>query len=187
MSMPPPPPPFGATPPPPPGFQPYPTMSTDAAPPLAGIGVRLGGLLLDGLLYGILSAVLSIPGFLLLRVAFDDCYSIDGEIFCPDDALNGGALIGSILLFLAAVVVVMVLYVRALGTTGQTWGRKMVGVKVVSAETAAPLGIGRALGRTLFANFISSNVCLLGYLWALWDPKKQTWHDKVVGSVVVSA
>ena len=25
----------------------------------------------------------------------------------------------------------------------------------------------------------------LGYLWMLWDDKKQTWHDKVVGSIVV--
>jgi hypothetical protein len=30
-------------------------------------------------------------------------------------------------------------------------------------------------------------VCLLGYLWALWDERKQTWHDKVVNSIVVRA
>jgi len=28
---------------------------------------------------------------------------------------------------------------------------------------------------------------LIGYLWMLWDDEKQTWHDKVVGSVVVPA
>ncbi|MFM8387932.1 MAG: RDD family protein, partial [Actinomycetota bacterium] len=25
---------------------------------------------------------------------------------------------------------------------------------------------------------------LLGYLWMLWDSEKQTWHDKMVSSVV---
>jgi uncharacterized RDD family membrane protein YckC len=25
----------------------------------------------------------------------------------------------------------------------------------------------------------------LGYLWAFWDPKKQTWHDMAAGTVVV--
>ncbi len=28
---------------------------------------------------------------------------------------------------------------------------------------------------------------LLDYLWPLWDEKKQSLHDKVVGSVVVKA
>jgi uncharacterized RDD family membrane protein YckC len=37
----------------------------------------------------------------------------------------------------------------------------------------------------LFASFISANVFYLGYLWMLWDDKKQTWQDKVVTSVVV--
>jgi uncharacterized RDD family membrane protein YckC len=25
----------------------------------------------------------------------------------------------------------------------------------------------------------------LGYLWMLWDPQQQTWHDKLVGTTVV--
>ena len=25
----------------------------------------------------------------------------------------------------------------------------------------------------------------LGYFWMLWDREKQTWHDKMAGSVVV--
>jgi hypothetical protein len=37
----------------------------------------------------------------------------------------------------------------------------------------------------LFANIFSSAIFYLGYLWMLWDDKKQTWHDKVVNSVVV--
>jgi uncharacterized RDD family membrane protein YckC len=26
---------------------------------------------------------------------------------------------------------------------------------------------------------------IIGYLWMLYDPEKQTWHDKVAGTFVV--
>ena len=25
----------------------------------------------------------------------------------------------------------------------------------------------------------------LGFLWMLWDPERQTWHDRVAGTYVV--
>jgi uncharacterized RDD family membrane protein YckC len=34
-------------------------------------------------------------------------------------------------------------------------------------------------------SYVSQLALLLGYLWMLWDPNKQTWHDKVAQSVVV--
>ena len=64
-------------------------------------------------------------------------------------------------------------------------GSKIVGIKVIGETTGTPIGFGRALGRQLFAGFISSQIFYLGYLWMLWDDKKQTWHDKVVNSIVV--
>jgi uncharacterized RDD family membrane protein YckC len=36
-------------------------------------------------------------------------------------------------------------------------------------------------------SIVSAVVFLLGYLWMIWDSEKQTWHDKVAGSVVVPA
>lgn len=162
-------------------------MGYDAGRQLAGFGNRLLGRILDGILYGLVSLVFVIPAVVMFRVAFDDCYSINDEIRCPEGALNGGALAAAIALILAAVLLVAVLYVRSLGKTGQTWGRKIAGVKVVSKETGAPIGIGRAFGRSLFASLISGNICFLGYLWMLWDKDRQTWHDKIVGSIVIKA
>ena len=198
VSTPPPPPPgtpvqpsFGGPPPPPgavataPGYPPY----GYAAPPVggerAGFGARLGGSLLDGLLYGLLMAVFIIPGAVLIGASFQDCVTIDDEIFCPDGSPNAGMIGGGIALIVLGFLVVAFLYLRALGKTGQTWGRKIVGIKVIGEATGEPIGFGRALGRQLFASFFSAQILYLGYLWMLWDDKKQTWHDKVVNSIVV--
>ncbi len=213
MGMPPPPPPpgqgstpppppsvptqpgFGAPPPPPgavaiaPGYPPY----GYAAPPVggerAGFGIRLGSFLLDGLLYGLLSLVFIIPAFIIGFAAFDGCEfrsvgENTNELFCPADTPNGGVLAAAIAIGALGYLFVAFIYLRALGR-GQTWGCKIVGIKVIGETSGEPIGFGRALGRQLFASFISAQVLYLGYLWMLWDDKKQTWQDKVVGSIVV--
>jgi uncharacterized RDD family membrane protein YckC len=74
------------------------------------------------------------------------------------------------------------------GKTGQTPGDAVMSIRVVDFRdgTGQPIGYGRALGRALMS-IVSGVVLLLGYLWMIWDSEKQTWHDKVVGSVVVPA
>ena len=69
------------------------------------------------------------------------------------------------------------------GKTGQSWGRKISGLKVLTAE-GDPIGFWRSLGRNLFALFISGPVLYLGFLWVIWDPNKQAWHDKVFRTFV---
>ncbi len=179
--MPPPPPYQGA---PPPGYQAYSPMPNTGWV-RAGFGARFGAWLLDSLLYGLLVMALAIPGIVLLISSLDDCVSFNNELICPSDSSRGGTIAGAAVLILAALLIVFVLYVRALGKTGQTWGRKIVGVKVVGEMTGEPIGFGKALGRVLFAGAISGQIFYLGYLWMLWDDKQQTWHDKVVGSIVV--
>ena len=74
------------------------------------------------------------------------------------------------------------------GKTGKTPGDAVMSIRVVDFRngTGAPIGYGRALGRALMS-IVSAVVFLLGYLWMIWDSEKQTWHDKVAGSVVVPA
>ena len=71
------------------------------------------------------------------------------------------------------------------GRTGQTIGKRALGVRVIDVYTGAPIGVGRGIGR-YFARIISAIPCFLGYFWMLWDPKKQTWQDKMVSSVVIT-
>ena len=126
-----------------------------------------------------------IPGIVLIVQSFDDCVSFNDEIICPAGSPDGGLIGAGAVLMLIGMVLVFILFVRAMGKTGQTWGSKIVGIKVIGETTGTPIGFGRALGRQLFASFISSQIFYLGYLWMLWDDKKQTWHDKVVNSIVV--
>jgi uncharacterized RDD family membrane protein YckC len=72
------------------------------------------------------------------------------------------------------------------GATGQSIGKKMVGTRLVRFADGQPIGGGLAIGR-YFLHILDALPCLLGYLWPLWDAKKQTFADKIVGSVVIGA
>ena len=70
------------------------------------------------------------------------------------------------------------------GTTGQTPGRKAVGITVLREADGRHLGPGAGIGRS-FLHILDALPLLLGFFWPIWDPKKQTFADKIIGSVVV--
>jgi uncharacterized RDD family membrane protein YckC len=85
---------------------------------------------------------------------------------------------------LLAILVSFVYYTYFHGTTGQTPGDAALGIKVLDIETRDVIGYQRAFVRALVA-IVSYLVLFLGFLWMLWDPRKQTWHDKAAGTVPV--
>jgi uncharacterized RDD family membrane protein YckC len=70
------------------------------------------------------------------------------------------------------------------GKTGQSIGKKALGLRLVGETTGQPIGIGMAFVRHL-AHFVDSLICLVGWLFPLWDAKKQTIADKLVKTLVV--
>jgi uncharacterized RDD family membrane protein YckC len=72
------------------------------------------------------------------------------------------------------------------GERGQTFGKSALGIQVRDAGGAGPIGYTRAFLRYV-GRIVSSLPIFLGYFWMLWDPNKQTWHDKIANSVVVPA
>jgi uncharacterized RDD family membrane protein YckC len=68
--------------------------------------------------------------------------------------------------------------------SGQTIGKRAMNIRVVDFLTGGPLGPSKAFIRWI-GRLVSGFVCLLGYFWMLWDQEKQTWHDKLAGTVVV--
>jgi len=72
------------------------------------------------------------------------------------------------------------------GKTGSRWGQKILGIRMVQEATGQPIGGGLAIAR-YFLHIIDGIPCYIGYLWPLWDAKKQTFADKILSSVVINA
>ena len=72
------------------------------------------------------------------------------------------------------------------GTTGQSMGKKIAKIKLIKEETGQPVGFGNAFVRHL-CHIVDGLPCYAGYFAPLWEPKKQTWADKIMGTVVVNA
>ncbi|MCE6994450.1 RDD family protein [Saccharothrix sp. S26] len=72
------------------------------------------------------------------------------------------------------------------GTTGQSMGKKIAKIKLIKEETGQPIGFGNAFVRHL-CHFVDSLPCYAGWFAPLWEAKKQTWADKIMGTIVVNA
>ncbi|HEY1714848.1 MAG TPA: RDD family protein [Solirubrobacteraceae bacterium] len=70
------------------------------------------------------------------------------------------------------------------GPTGQTLGKRALGIRVISLDDGGPIGYGRGFIRWI-GRIVSAIVFFLGYFWMLWDKESQCWHDKFAGDVVV--
>jgi uncharacterized RDD family membrane protein YckC len=123
----------------------------------AGFGRRLVAAFVDGLVVGVVNAVVSVllgasPG---LRAALSLVLSAAYFTFFH-------------------------------GRTGQTPGDAALAIRVVDLRdgTGRPLGYARALTRWA-GSILSAIPIFVGYLWMLWDGERQTWHDKLAGSAVV--
>lgn len=66
---------------------------------------------------------------------------------------------------------------------GTTIGGTVLNLKVVRFD-GKPVTFGVALVRGL-VSVLSFIVLFLGFFWMIWDVEKQTWHDKIAGTVVV--
>ncbi len=69
------------------------------------------------------------------------------------------------------------------GSTGRTPGKSLMGLQVVSVQ-GTPLSYGTAFLRSV-GYLVSSLVFCLGYIWIGFERRKQGWHDKIAGTVVI--
>lgn len=161
--------PWGA---PPPG---YGAVNAD----FASWGARAGALLLDVLF----TILLYVPGLALIIAA--------GATAENEDDVNGALVAVGGLLLLAALIVQLWNQAWRQGSQGWSWGKQVVGIKLVKAATMQPpggwLGVGRFLLRNLLGNVTFGVYTLLTYLWPLWDDKKQSLDDKILSTYVVNA
>ncbi|HEY2960547.1 MAG TPA: RDD family protein [Actinomycetota bacterium] len=109
---------------------------------------------------------------------------VAGAISGDSGRLSGGAgaLLG--LAYLASFV--LWIYNRAIlaGRTGQSWGKKALNLRLVRMADGQPLGGLLCFVRDIV--HVLDGICLIGYLFPLWDARRQTFADKIMNSVVLS-
>lgn len=149
------------TPPPPPEYtrNPPPNLGWEpaTAAPFAGFWRRFGGWIVDVILLFIANAIISA----ILRA--------------------GGT--GPGLVSLIEFLVDLGYFTWGYGN-GQTIGCLAFQMRIVDRETGGAPGYGKAVGR-YFAEILSTIPLFLGYLWMIWDSRKQTWQDKLAGTLVL--
>ena len=70
------------------------------------------------------------------------------------------------------------------GTTGQSWGKKLLNLRLIGEQTGQPLGFGMALLRDI-CHIVDAIICYIGFLFPLWDAKRQTLADKIMTTVCI--
>jgi uncharacterized RDD family membrane protein YckC len=85
--------------------------------------------------------------------------------------------------YVMSVMLNMVYFTYFHGTTGQTLGKKLLGLRVVRT-TGEPMTIGTAFLRWV-GYAISGAILYLGFIWVIFDSRKQGWHDKIAGTYVI--
>jgi uncharacterized RDD family membrane protein YckC len=136
-----------------PEYQAPPVPTGGPSGPRASFGRRFVAALIDGILLGIVSGIIS-------RVNRNLGYAVETLLsLAYFTYLEGSA-------------------------SGQTVGKKVMGIRVIDFAGGGSIGYGRAFIRWI-GRIVSAIACLLGYFWMLWDKEKQTWHDKFANAVVV--
>ena len=66
-----------------------------------------------------------------------------------------------------------------------TPGKKILGLKVIRLNDNKGWGMWSVFVREVFGKSLSYFVFAFGFIWAFFDKKKQSWHDKLADSVVI--
>ena len=193
QSPPPPPPPPGGghdpLAPPPPSISGPPAAPIAYAAPItyagqttyAGFWIRVLARIFDAVLlgipFGVIFGVFAVVGGIMASSSGSTDQNSQGAA----GAVLGGAFI---LLYLFFLVVTVGYWIYYWGSSGATFGMRLLHLRVIDANTGGPIGYGRAAARFLMS-IVNSWACYLGWIWVAIDPRKQGWHDKVANSVVI--
>ncbi|RPI15656.1 MAG: RDD family protein [Lysobacterales bacterium] len=116
---------------------------------------------------------------LVAMIAWPVLTAVYGREYWTSDALLHGP-VDFLVSWVLPAVAVMVFWVYRQATPG----KMAIGARIVDAGSgAAPTG--RRLFVRYLGYYVSTLPLLLGFLWVAFDPRKQGWHDKMAGTVVV--
>ena len=148
-------------------------------PELATIEQRLGAFLIDAILSG---------GVVVAAFAF--------SAWCSNGALwfnDSGGLFGFIPTLLVLLLGWSIFVIDKVGTTGQTIGKSMVGIRVIPVEPIIDgeeirLGFGRAFAREIIGKNVLGSLTLgIGLLVTLFSERRQGLQDQLAATIVVKS
>lgn len=130
-----------------------------------GFWSRMGAMLIDTV---IVSAII----FPILFAVYGKAYFLGGGLVSGyfDTLLN----------YVFPTIAVLIFWNYKSATPGKI-ALKMI---IVDARTGKVPSKGQLIGR-YFAYYLSLLPLGLGFLWIAWDQRKQGWHDKLAGTVVI--
>jgi uncharacterized RDD family membrane protein YckC len=160
--------------------------STSGQAPYATWGIRVGGYLIDTVIFLVV--------LVILLILFRHSTALEVHLMARRGNGTQRRHISTVPFLVTGVLYIVYGTVLCGSSRGQTVGMAAVGLRAVRAETFGTLGYGRALARAVVEGvlrLVELLFVLLGVIWLLdmlfplWDSRRQTLHDKVAGSVVL--
>ena len=143
-----------------------------AALEYVGFWARAGATIIDT----VLILMVTTP----LMLAFHgDSYWVYSDSYWVYTALTEGP-VGFLVTWVLPAIAVIIFWM----TKQATPGKMVISATIVDADSGKAPTTGQLIGRYL-AYYVSSIPLGLGFLWVAFDRKKQGWHDKLAGTVVV--
>jgi uncharacterized RDD family membrane protein YckC len=146
-------------------------------PAYGGFWIRLVARLVDIVILGVPVGILyGIWGWIQYGLLGDDAGSSAHEV------ASAALVLGTVLLLAGAALYQVLLWAKR----GATVGQHVFQLKVVDASSGGPITLTTA-GARWIGELLDTFFCGLpiGYVWVAFDRRKQAWHDKFAGTVVV--
>lgn len=150
------------------GYAPQPYVQVS----YAGFWVRAVAYIIDSVIISIISAVIAFTlGFI-------------AAIGNPNAVIEARSATANAAWYLVTVVIDFAYYAGQWTMNDATFGQRIVGIRVLDADTLQSMGPAKAFLRWIGMR-ISFLLCFLGVIWVAFDSRKQGWMDKLAGTVVV--
>jgi uncharacterized RDD family membrane protein YckC len=145
----------------------------------AGFWRRLVAYVIDSVIINIIFlALLLVVTFALFAGTSDGENDIRFSALMNQESLS---LLGLVLISFY-VVLSIVYFTYFHGINGRTPGKMLLGLQVLSTG-GTEIGFGISFLRAV--GYLVSSIFCIGFIWAAFDRKKQSWHDKIAATVVI--
>lgn len=104
-----------------------------------------------------------------------------GISFVPLGALTGA---GFVAVLFYPIILGIYYYIYFTGKYSTTFGKQAMNAHVCKTDETKPIGYLKSFARYI-GHYVNLLTFLIGYLWIIFDKRKQGFHDKIAGTVVV--